>query len=507
MSESGDLSRRTVLIGGLSAVAAAALAPASAAEPSVGGRGLEALTASRGQGLYGSGTLAPWTRLARSISRDTDARDAVTRGGVWAFGDGILRTDASDLAAQLAASSGTAFAVNAWDGRPAAPAVDELARWAGLYGAPPVVLIAAGTHDIHYPPALAAEIERAMSLIPARVVWVNTYAARTQVSAAVREADQRNSAWLNLQLAQAAARHPNLTVCQWFEFLAADPARRLKPGALLTDGIHTTRAGRLARNGLIAGALAQAQERVVSGWVNPDLDEQFTAPLSTAIWTVRNGWRDGQDQSVMRPANVTVENGTLRLTGKRQQDGDRPFTSGYVDTRGKWSARYGRFEVRATLPTLPGVSRGLWPAIWLRDDVGGGEIDLMESIGSPNDHPSVYPASPGRFSSSVYEQTGDRSAGRAYQSKVFSTVDTADGKPHTWALDWWPDRLVFSVDGITTWKVSGALFDGVMRGFPSKAHWRINLFMGSSWQGWPDERTVLPASFVIDHVRHYPLHD
>lgn len=457
--------------------------------------------------VYGSGA-PPLSSLTRVVSTDDLARRCASGAGIWGFGDSVLPADARDLSVRLYTATSKLLAVDAAWSRPTASAVDAFSRWADLYGVPPVVLFATGTDDIYSPPGMTAAIDRVMAVAgTAEVVWVNTYAARTTVTAAVREADHRNSAWVNAQLAEATRRYPNLSIVRWFEWLAAKPSTRLRAGYALSDGVRTTLVGREARNTLIVAGVREAlrKKNPTGTWGAPDLDEQFLAPLSAALWNVRDGWRDNQDQSVMRPANVSVQDGTLRLTARREQDGDRPYTSGYVDTRGKWSARYGRFEVKGTLPTLPGVSRGLWPALWLRDDTGGGEIDIMESIGTPNNHPEVYPSSPGRFSSSVYEQTGDRSVGKAYKSQIFSSVDVADGRPHTWAVEWWPDRLVFSVDGVTTWTVDGELFAGVMRGFPGKAHWRINLFMGSSWQGWPDERTVLPATFAIDHVRHTPL--
>ena len=63
------------------------------------------------------------------------------------------------------------------------------------------------------------------------------------------------------------------------------------------------------------------------------------------------------------------------------------FTSGWVDTEGRWFQQFGRFEVNASLPAPE--STGVWPAHWLMPNPAtatpkdvcwpvGGEIDIME---------------------------------------------------------------------------------------------------------------------------------
>ena len=65
------------------------------------------------------------------------------------------------------------------------------------------------------------------------------------------------SALINQALNQAAARHPNLHVVRWSEFLAARSGQVTK---YLRDGIHTTQpVGQRARNALIAQDLGSAE--------------------------------------------------------------------------------------------------------------------------------------------------------------------------------------------------------------------------------------------------------
>lgn len=63
------------------------------------------------------------------------------------------------------------------------------------------------------------------------------------------------------------------------------------------------------------------------------------------------------------------------------------FSSGWVDTEGRWFQQFGRFEVNASLPSREAT--GIWPAHWLMPNPAtatpkdvcwpvGGEIDIME---------------------------------------------------------------------------------------------------------------------------------
>jgi hypothetical protein len=89
------------------------------------------------------------------------------------------------------------------------------------------------------------------------VYWVNVEVSRFRQSADVQAADRANSAWINQQLEEAAARHPNLKIIHWSEFLNSQPDGLAK---YLRDGVHTSEpVGRTARNELIAEALQSSR--------------------------------------------------------------------------------------------------------------------------------------------------------------------------------------------------------------------------------------------------------
>ncbi|MFF0339701.1 hypothetical protein [Kribbella sp. NPDC004875] len=206
-------------------------------------------------GSYGSGTLGSWTTNNRAISSAAEVRRAVATDGVVLFGDSIAVQDGGALGRLLGRQLGTSFAEYTWAGQPTASAVGELAAWARTYGLPRRIVMAVGSNDIFDPPGFAAQVERALRIAGPRrtVFWVDVQVSRTDEPAAVQLADQRNSEWINLQLEQARAAHPNLRIVPWAEFLAAHPERLHTD---LRDGRHTTvPAGQGARNGLILQAI------------------------------------------------------------------------------------------------------------------------------------------------------------------------------------------------------------------------------------------------------------
>ena len=210
-------------------------------------------------GRYGSGTLGPWQNLLRRISPEDQIRDTLTFNGIFMFGDSIAVQDGTALEELLADRTGDSIAVHNWSGQPTSAAVDALADWSRTYGLPGRIVMAVGTNDIFDPPSFGAQVERAMAIAgPKRTVyWVDVEVSRFRQAADVQAADRANSAWINQQLEEAAARHPNLRIIHWAELVNSQPEG---PGKYLRDGVHTTEpVGRSARNELIAEAIQSAR--------------------------------------------------------------------------------------------------------------------------------------------------------------------------------------------------------------------------------------------------------
>ena len=215
----------------------------------------------------------------------------------------------------------------------------------------------------------------------------------------------------------------------------------------------------------------------------------------------RDGWYNGEQQyyAADRPENVRVENGRLIIEARREaldrarypDWGGQHYTSGRIDTRGHASWTYGFYEIRAKLP----CARGTWPAIWMLPDTGtwpdGGEIDIMEHVGS---QPEVVHAT---VHSALFVHT------RGTQRGAERPLPGACGAFHDYQLDWRPDSIAIGVDGRAYMRVTNDRPGGrAAWPFDAPFHLILNLAIGGSWaaaQGMDD--ATLPQRMEIDYIR------
>jgi len=236
--------------------------------------------------------------------------------------------------------------------------------------------------------------------------------------------------------------------------------------------------------------------------------DEFTGnSLDTARWNVlvRETSKHNELQYYL-PDEVYVENGILTIRSRIRKYGSKEYTSGRLDTEGKFTPVYGRFEIRAKLPG----GKGLWPAHWLypqnRDwqmealmaqEVAAGrehlipearpwysEIDIMEFLGhEPN---VLY----GTLHYCTFD--GQR---RSSSGKWIGTCNYTDDF-HIYALEWEPDSI--------RWYIDGQLLHVTTSGIPHTPHYIIlNTAIGGSWPGNPDSTTTFPQLHEIDYVRVY----
>ena len=135
-------------------------------------------------------------------------------------------------------------------------------------------------------------------------------------------------------------------------------------------------------------------------------EDQFNGnSLDSTKWNTENQvgiWNTGGNSEFQhyRSENVTVGddgngNNCLIITAKEEQFGGYHYTSGRVNTRGKFAFRRGKLEASIKIPDL---ANGLWPAFWTLGytPVGWpdcGEIDVLEmghaagiAMGKVNSH-------------------------------------------------------------------------------------------------------------------------
>ncbi|MVA75309.1 family 16 glycosylhydrolase [Auraticoccus sp. F435] len=234
-------------------------------------------------------------------------------------------------------------------------------------------------------------------------------------------------------------------------------------------------------------------------------DEFGDGRVDTDKWRVRDQTSLSYDMARIYARNVTEGNGVLRIQARRDLSGSRPYSTGYLDTIGTFSQKYGRWEMRAKLPTVPGRSRGVWPAFWLRNDDGLGESDIMEAYGGPTDQPDFRHES---YTWTIHEDTTKQVS----PAKV-TGYGTPEGSPpvssgwHVYAMEWTPEGMWFYFDDQLVGKALASDVKWFAKTFDEPMNIRLNLQIGSEWAGFPlanrPELTAMPANYDIDYIRVY----
>jgi beta-glucanase (GH16 family) len=104
------------------------------------------------------------------------------------------------------------------------------------------------------------------------------------------------------------------------------------------------------------------------GWTLVWWDEFAGPRLDQSKWTVVSDAPGGFHHCCLNNTgnawianDVTMVEGSLRLTTEGRAFGGYAYTSGAVTTQGKFDYLYGRLDIRARVPR----GNGLWPAFWL----------------------------------------------------------------------------------------------------------------------------------------------
>ena len=283
----------------------------------------------------------------------------------------------------------------------------------------------------------------------------------------------------------------------------------------------------------------------VSDWVLIWSDEFDGASIDANKWThevnCSGGGNNEQQCYTDSPENSFVSDGTLKIVAKPAEEGaDLPYTSARLNTRYKGDFKYGRFEMRAKLPS----GQGSWPAFWMlpTDYVYGewpksGEIDIMEAVNLKvaDDEGNVEANVHGTLH---YGQAwpDNKSSGKAYL--LPEMANPADDF-HTYAIEWQEGEIRWYVDDYlyatqmaseVRYNSKGEALGLTHRGWFAeyydlvsgelKTHWDsapfdqefhllLNLAVGGNWPSNVNDTGIDAAAFAdgqtyeIDYVRVY----
>lgn len=235
-------------------------------------------------------------------------------------------------------------------------------------------------------------------------------------------------------------------------------------------------------------------------------DEFDGDSLDESKWSYRLGGAYNDEEQYYKKENVSVSDGTLKITAKSEAVDDYPYTSGRISTGGNgedlFATKYGRIEARIKLPE----GTGLWPAFWMmpKDSVYGnwplsGEIDIMEARGR------VLNEVNGTIH---FGESGNnkRSLGGTY---TFEDSDITDY--HVYAIEWSENEIIWFVDDVEFYRTSNWYTmndEGVVAEYPAPFNQEfyiiLNLAVGGTYDNYqlPSD-DELPATMEVDYVRVY----
>lgn len=201
-----------------------------------------------------------------------------------------------------------------------------------------------------------------------------------------------------------------------------------------------------------------------------------------------------------RPDNVTVRDGRLIITARKEQDGDREYTSTRLITYGRQSWQYGLFEFRVKLPK----GNGSWPAIWMLSDAikegtpwpRCGEIDIVEHTGKRQDL-------------MLFSLHTERHNHQRKDTKMYTVTQEYPGVSdefHDYMMEWTPEYIEFFIDGKSAcrYNKSDDMEDQTEASWPFDQPFYLifNIAVGGTLGGEVDE-TALPFVMEVEHVRVY----
>lgn len=255
--------------------------------------------------------------------------------------------------------------------------------------------------------------------------------------------------------------------------------------------------------GIVGHQLTSPPTRPSLVWSDEFSGATGAAP-DPAKWTPQvggNGWGNQELECYTnsRDNSALDGNGHLLITVRRTpqhvcSDGKiNDYTSARLMSTSKYTATYGKIEMRAKLPVQPGV----WPAFWglgaNEPTVGWpncGEIDVVEVAG-------VHPT---QVHSSLH---GPTSSGSPYSvTKVVTLTRPVNEAYHVYAAAWTPSSFTFSVDGHPTFTATRAAVEhqGTWA-FAKPFQLIMNVAVGGAFGGPPTYATTWPRQMSVDYVR------
>jgi beta-glucanase (GH16 family) len=209
------------------------------------------------------------------------------------------------------------------------------------------------------------------------------------------------------------------------------------------------------------------------------------------------GWGNNELEyyTRQRNENCRVENGRLIIEARKEDFNNAQYTSARLVTKNKGDWKYGRFDIRAKLPS----GRGIWPAIWMlptKLEYGqwplSGEIDIVENVGYFPD--SLF----GTLHTESFNGMKGTQKVKSISAKDLSTAF------HNYTLEWDENKISFYLDNVLY-----HVFENNHTGFEAWPfdkvfHLVLNVAVGGNWGGkYGVDDSIFPQKMEVDYIRVY----
>lgn len=218
--------------------------------------------------------------------------------------------------------------------------------------------------------------------------------------------------------------------------------------------------------------------------------------FNSDYWTaIERGGSWNNENQAYSPDNAWVENGNLVIESRKESwtgphnllhaddyttdPVTREYTSGQVESKGKFSFTYGKVQVRAKMETTPGMLN----AIWMVPQSGDWppEIDIAEQLG--HDPNRLYTTSHYGTQDDHRKNSGNYDAG----------VNLSDDY-HIYGVEWDENEIRWYLDGVKVFSAT--------EGVPDEPFYLIFCpAIGPDWTGDPTALSQFPLKYFVDWVK------
>lgn len=247
--------------------------------------------------------------------------------------------------------------------------------------------------------------------------------------------------------------------------------------------------------------------KVYSGYDLVWSDEFNEDTLATDKWSFHLGngcpnlcgWGNNEQQYYTNK-NHSFKQGNLVITAKKEKISGLDYTSTRIHTDNKFEFKYGRVDIRASMPSATGT----WVAFWLLNKdyavqnpasewPSGGEIDIMEYLGQDKNKILGTP------------HYGSNLANHKYNSTYYTAPNgNFDTKYYVFSLKWEEDKITWLVNNVEYKTFTPSNTDGQPYPFNDDFYLLMNLSVGGNLPVAPVV-SEYPAFLMIDYIRVFQL--